>query len=277
MAPVFEVGRAGPATAGPAVVRPRWYLGSMEPFLVVLAVVGGLALFSGGLAMVPFGTWEFAWRGRQIRVRNYLLSETITVDGQPVATRREGNLMWCEHELELDGDRLRIWVSSNGDTVSCRADDGTRVIFQSKELPPPLDLPAPKPALEAEDRRLAAARVLLGAVAEVDRAAAADLERALVQVLADESAAREAAEAHVALGGTAAEAGAVLEHRSRAVEELMATLRQLHLRVSGPQDAGDPAPALREAREALSRLDAAREVDAAARAASLRRAQRTSG
>jgi hypothetical protein len=243
--------------------------------LPVIAVVGGsIGAVGVFLLAIPFQRWELEYRGHKIEIVNYTFREMVWLDGSKVANSRTGGdyFSHAEHTIEIDGHSLRIWIGLDGMAVRCRVDNGHQVIFNSSAGSPP-ELTDPLPVTtgsEPEDPRLAAARVLLAEVASVDPTAATDLTQALERVLAADRQARTAAEAHTALGGNGEETKQLLDRRADDVQQVLKTLRTLHVRIA--QDDDDSAEALSTAREALARLDAAREVSQDERADARKRA-----
>ncbi|MEZ4236617.1 MAG: hypothetical protein R3F59_10765 [Myxococcota bacterium] len=241
--------------------------------LVALAVLGGLA----GVLVLPLGRWSFSYEGRAIEVRNYVLSERITVDGEQVARTRVGgnHLNYAVHALALpDGRQLDVAVTSDGYTFRCRATVGDQVVYDSLAVVPragpararlPEAKSAPPVAGIPTDARWGAAEVLLRELADDPevRASAGTLSTELRAAMLRLEQARLAAEAHASLGG-GDEAAALIEARESAVEELLALLRELHLAASGRSEVQPPP---RDAEDALQRLEAEREVDRLRRAA----------
>jgi hypothetical protein len=214
--------------------------------LVVLLVVLGVLLGVGALTQVPVHRWRFGWAGHELEVRNYVHTERFSVDGQQMPSTRTGGdgLTWAEHELRLPHQPpLRVRIETRGFVIHCAAYEGDTLVFDSQAGPR---------SAEPTDERLAAARVLLRDLAQLDPQGAAELERALQQVLQAEQEARQRAAAHSALGGDAHE---LVEEARGEVELVLGELRKLHLSMdSGVEQA-------REARrEAVARMGAAREV-----------------
>jgi hypothetical protein len=232
---------------------------------LILLVASSLGLISGLLWRYPVSVWTLVHRGQAIEIRNFVFGEQILVDGhaerKTCVTR---SLMESEHAVELsDGTRLRVRLETDAHgRVHCRVDDGKKVIFDSASRSSGVETAhgTPAPAPSAEDPRLVAARLLLADVAAIDPGAAGVLENALRKVVTAERTARATADAHEALGGRAEDTAELIAERAAGVEEMLATLRALHLRVvSGGTE--DLASLLASARDATARIAASSEVD----------------
>lgn len=229
--------------------------------LVFLAIAVPLGSVSGFLWILPTKRWAFDHRGHRIEVRNFLFGEQIAIDGVPERnTCVARSLMQAEHEVELpDGIRLRVHIEPAGRGVGCRVEEGGRLIFDSAQRVPVVE-PVAAVVPTNEDPRLVAARILLADVAAVDARAAATLDAALAKMVTAERTARATAVAHEALGGHAEDTAELIAERAADVDEMLVTLRRLHLRVvSGGTD--DLATVLASARDAVARIAATSEVD----------------
>ena len=234
----------------------------------ILALIAiGISGLTALVVSVPWTRYEATVYGRKIIVRNYMFREVIQVDGVDVANTRTGGdyITHANHTVDIEGQTVRIWIGTEGLSTVCRMDDGQQVLYQSGGSPPLLSMAEPSPAKEAVDSvvdtRIAAARVLLIDIANVDEGAATDLERALISVIEADTAARRSADAHATLGGSHEDSANLLGRRADAVDQVLATLRTLHQRVMDTES--DTAPALATARDALARFGAAHEFDAA--------------
>lgn len=239
----------------------------MDLQLVIALCITAIALIVFVAFVLPQARarWSFTFRGHLIEVTNYVFRETIAVDGVVIEGTRTGgdHMTHAWHQVTLpSGSALRVWIGQEGGRTICRVDDGEQTVFRS-DAPPDL-VPQKVEAAPAPDPRMTAARLLLHDIAAVDAGAARTLGDALEMLLRAENAARDAASAHAALGGGGDSAADLLCSRTAAVEEVLSTLRALH--VAATASGGDDlARALSSVRETAARLSASSEVETIAK------------
>ncbi len=208
------------------------------PLFLALTTAAGVGV---AIWTLPAHKWSFSWRGVRVDVRNYLLRELILLDGVPQrGTRVAGDrVSWAEHAVDVAGARVRGGVGSVGLSMICEAAHGDETIFdtRSASILTTRAPAAPMPALPDEPRA-AAVRAVAGRLAgstdlEVV-ARAQELEETLVPILTSIAQAREAAAAHVTLGGEA-ELSSLVDGLEAQLEPLLAELRALHVaELAGP-------------------------------------------
>jgi hypothetical protein len=209
--------------------------------------------------------WAFEFGGRRFRVHRYASRRVeIRVDGTLLPPSRVAtNPDFVLHAVPLpDGRQLDLKITKK----RCRAAIGEALIYDSDG---PLAVqhrahgPGPARSPRApEDPRWNAAAVLLRELEDDPEvsAAAARLGAEVRAAMFSHEQARQAADAHAALGGTGDDATALVARREAVVEDLLRVVRELHLAASGRSIEPTSLP---KVEETLRRLEAEREVDSA--------------
>ena len=198
--------------------------------LFVFGLVSLVGLVGLAVAKIPVHRWSFDVAGQSIQVQNYMMHESVLLDGDVQSGTRTGGdyISFATHRAQLaDGSHLEVRIESGsyGLTVQCTARRNGRLVFSTDTMQEPA---AEEEEVVPEDARWRAARLILGTLTEQDdldlATAARELRATLDARFERLEAAKALAQAVATLGGE----DAAVATEEAAVDELLGAVRALH-------------------------------------------------